>query len=161
MVILENPQSKETLQAVESWIVLKGERARDRAGPTSKNRVGNVLRFLGLPYENERQLRVKKKGNSNRWVHFTFKTDSNSVEGVKGFPLYGSQAQGTYHIFCFWEDARPDRVRQNPSIQRLAPNGQTGVIVLYLNTLTDAERQDIRRDSWTQDITIACLTRSC
>ena len=157
MVVSENPQSRETLQAVESWIELKKERPRDRTGPTSKNRVGNVLSVLGLPYENEHQFTRQEEGNSNRWVQFTFETGPSAVDGVKGAPLFGSLAKGIYHIFCLWEDARPDRVRQNPIIRRLAQSGQNAVIVLYLNALTDAERQDIRRDSWNQDISVAVL----
>ena len=157
MMVSENPQSKETLQAVESWIELKKERPRNRTGPTSKNRVGNVLSFLGLPYENENQFVRHEEGNSSRWVHFTFETGPSAVEGVKGAPLFGSLAKGIYHIFCLWEDARPDRVRQNPTIRRLGQSGQNAVIVLYLSALTDAERQDIRRDSWNQDNSVAVL----
>ena len=157
MVVSDNPQSKEALQAVQSWIELKAERARSRTGSTSKNRVGNVLRFLGLPYENELQFTHHQEGSSSRWVHFTFEADPGALEGVKGSPLFGSLSKGIYHILCLWEDARPDRVRQNSTIRNLARGGQNAVIVLYLNALTDAERQDIRRHSWNQDITIAVL----
>ena len=157
MVVSENPRSRETLQAVESWIELRKERPRDRTGHTSKNRVGNILRFLGLPYENERQFTRLEEGNTSRWVHFTFESDLSAAEGVKGAPLFGSLAKGTFHIFCLWEDARPDRLRLNPTIRRLAQSGQNAVIILYLNALTDAERQDIRRDSWAQDISAAVL----
>ena len=157
MAVPADPQARETLQAVQSWIDLKAERARDRTGPTSRNRVGSVLRFLGLPYEDEQQLTLQEEGYSNRWVHFSIQADPKSVNGVKGAPLFGSQAKGIYHLFCLWEDARPDRIRQNGAIRRLAQGGQNAVILLYLGALTDAERQDIRRDSWTQDITIAVL----
>ena len=157
MVVSENPQSKETLQAVESWIELRKERPRNRIGPTSKNRVGNVLRFLGLPYENEQQFTRQEEGSGSRSVHFTFEAGLGAVEGVKGAPLFGSLTKGIFHVFCLWEDARPDRLRQNPTIRRLSQNQQNAVIVLYLNALTDAERQDIRRASWSQDISVAVL----
>ena len=152
-----DPQTIQTLQAVESWNDLKAERARDRTGPTSKNRVGSVLRFLGLSFESEQQLTRQGEGASNRWVHFCLQADPKSIDGVKGAPLFGSQAKGTYHIFCLWEDARPDRIRQNVAIQRLAQGSQNAVILLYLGALTDAERQDIRRDSWMQNNAIAVL----
>ncbi len=131
MVVTENPQSKETLQAVESWIELRKERPRDRTGPTSKNRVGTILRFLGLPYENEHQFTRHDEGNNNGWVHFTFESDPSAVEGVKGAPLFGSLAKGIFHVFCLWEDARPDRLRHNTAIRRLAQSGQNAGIVLY------------------------------
>ena len=157
MAVSENPQSKETLQAVESWIELRKERPHNRTGPTSKNRVGNVLRFLGVPYENEQQFTRQEEGSGSRSVHFTFDAGLSAVEGVKGAPLFGSLTKGIFHVFCLWEDARPDRLRQNPTIRRLSQNGQNAVIVLYLNALTDAERQDIRRASWSQDISVAVL----
>ena len=157
MVVSENPQSRETLQAVQSWIELRKERPRDRTGPTSKHRVGNILRFLGLPYDNEHQFTRHEEGNSGRWVHFTFESEPSAIEGVKGAPLFSSQTKGMFHICCLWEDARPDRIRLNPTIRRLAQSGQNAVIVLYLNALTDAERQDIRRDSWAHDISVAVL----
>ena len=115
MVVSENPQSKETLQAVESWIELRKERPRDRTGPTSKNRVGNVLRFLGLPYENEQQFTHQDEGSGSRSVHFTFEAGLSAAEGVKGAPLFGSLAKGIYHIFCLWEDARPDKAQTKPN----------------------------------------------
>ena len=132
-------------------------RPRDRTGPTSKNRVGNILRFLGLPYDNEHQFTRHEEGNSGRWVHFTFESDPSAIEGVKGAPLFSSLAKGMFHICCLWEDARPGRIRLNPTIRRLAQSGQNAVIVLFLNALTDAEHQDIKRDSWAQDISVAVL----
>ena len=157
MVVTENPQSKETLQAVESWNELRTRRPQDRTGPKAKNFVGTILRFLGLPYENVHQFTRHDEGNKNVWVHFTFESDPSTVEGVKGAPLFGSLAKGIFHVFCLWEDARPDRLRHNSAIRRLAQSGQNAGIVLYLNPLTDAERQDIRRDSWAQDIAVAVL----
>ena len=100
---------------MESWIELRKERHRDRTGPRSKNRVGNVLRFLGLPYENERQFTRHEEGNNSEWVHFIFESNLSAVEGVKGAPLFGSLAKRTFHIFCLWGDARPDRLRHNPA----------------------------------------------
>ena len=47
-----------------------------------------------------------------------------------------------------------DKIQQS---RRLSQNGQNAVIILYLNALTDAERQDIRRASWSQDISVAVL----
>ena len=153
----DDPQSKETRLAVDSWIELKTERARNRTGSTSKTRVGNVLRLLGLPYDNEQQFVKYEEGSSSQWVHFHFETALSPLDGVKGVPLFGSLAKGTYHVCCLWEDARPDRIRQHPTIRRLVQNGEAAVIVLYLNSLSDAERQDIRRDCWNHDITVAVL----
>ena len=76
---------------------------------------------------------------------------------MKGAPLFGSQSRGVFHIFCLWEEARPDRVMQNRDIRRLAQHGENTVIVLYFNALTDPERQDIRRDSWENGIVLAIL----
>ena len=60
------PQIPETLRVLEEWIALKAERARDRAGPRSRSRVGNVVEFIGLP--RERQLTYQQEGQSNnRW----------------------------------------------------------------------------------------------
>ena len=98
-----------------------------------------------------------KDAQGNRWVQFTFRTDPEIVSSIKGAPQFGSQANGTYHIFCLWEDARPDRICRNRTIHSLAQGNQGAVVVIYLNALTEAERQDIRRESWVEDLTIAIL----
>ena len=142
-------------KVIEDWELLQQERPRDRTGPTSKGRIGTVLRFLGLRYQNESELTLRKEDRSGRrWVYFTFETDPQSINAVRGAPQFGSQANGTYHIFCFWEDARPDRITRNPSIDNVARDNQGAVVVLYLNALTEAERHDIRRESWANDLTI-------
>ena len=124
----------------------------------SKNRIGTILRFIGLPYDNESEITVRSEGRpGNRWVQFTFRADPEIVSSIKGAPQFGSQANGTYHIFCLWEDARPDRICRNRTIHSLAQGNQGAVVVIYLNALTEAERQDIRRESWVKDLTIAIL----
>lgn len=143
---------------VEDWELLKGERAHTRTGPASKNRIGTILRFVGLPYEDEKEIIVRSEGRpGNRWVHFTFQADPQIVNSIKGAPRFGSQANGTYQIFCLWEDARPDRICRNLTIQNLAKGNQAAVIVIYLNALTGTERQEIRHESWVEDLTIAIL----
>ena len=152
------PQVKETLDLLEDWIALKGERPQDRVGPSSRRRVGSVLSFLGLPYENERQLTPQQGGPGNsRWVHLVFEGDPTRIDRIRGAPQFGSRANGTYHIFCFWEDARPDLIRIVPDVRHLGKGGQSGVIVLYLGALTEDERQDIRRRALAEDATVAIL----
>ena len=145
----------EVEKVVEDWEDLKQERTRDRIGPTSKGRIGTVLRFLGLRYQNESELTLRKEDRSGRrWVYFTFETDPQSINAVRGAPKFGSQANGIYHIFCLWEDARPDRITRNPNIDNVARDNQGAVIVLYLNALTEAERHDVQRESWANSLTI-------
>ena len=145
-------------EAREAWIQLRDQRPHTRTGQASRHRVGKVLRFLGLPYERERQL---SEGDESRqgsgWAFFTLEVKPQDVASIKGGPQYGSQANGVYHIFCLWEDARPDRIRANRTIRKLAKRGQAAVIVLCLRALTDAERQDIRRYSWAEDLSMAVL----
>ena len=148
----------ETEKLVEDWELLKQERPRDRTGPTSKGRIGTVISFLGLRYQNESELTLRKEDQSGRrWVYFTFETDPQSINAVRGAPQFGSQANGTYHIFCFWEDARPDRITRNASINNVAKDNQGAVVVLYLDRLTEAERHDIRRESWANDLTFSIV----
>ena len=158
---MSSPASKrdsETHKLVDDWELLKQERPRDRTGPTSKGRIGTILSFLGLRYQNESELTLRKEDRSSRrWVHFTFETDPQSINVVPGAPQFGSQANGTYHIFCFWEDARPDRITRNPSIDNVARDNQSAVIVLYLDALTETERHDIRRESWANDLTFSIV----
>ena len=159
MALSVDPLGQETLEAVKSWIALKQDiLPHNRAAGPATQHVGNVLRFLGLPLHNRRpQLENQGKDQNNRWVHFILTVDPKAIDGVKGAPLFGSQSKGTYHVFCLWEDARPDRIRQNADIRRLARGSENAVIVLYFNALTEAERQDIRRDSWENGITLAIL----
>ena len=157
MVVTANPFNSLTAQAIDSWIELKAEQARFRTARPSMNRVGGVLQLIGLPYAGEQQFIRITEGPSARSVHFTYQVDATAIHGVSGAPLFGSQASGTYNIFCLWEDARPDRVRLNSAIQGLAQSGQDPIIVLYLNALTDSERHEIRRDAWTQGVTVTVL----
>ena len=151
-----DPLVQETSDAVESWIALKQDiLTHNRTAGPARQHVGNILRFLGLPVDNMGQLENQGKGQNNRWVHFTLKAGPKVIDGVKGAPLFGSQSRGVFHIFCLWEDARPDLIRQNRDIRRLAQHGENTVIVIYLNALTDPERQDIRRDSWKNGTVLA------
>ena len=153
-----DPMVQESSDAVESWIALKQDiLTHNRAAGPARQHVGSILRFLGLPVDSVVQLENQGRGQDNRWIHFTLKADPKVIDGVKGAPLFGSQSRGVFHIFCLWEDARPDRMRQNREIRRLAQHGENTVIVLYLNALTDPERQDIRRDSWESGIVLAIL----
>ena len=132
---------------VRDWELLKDERANVRTGPSSRNRIGTILRFMGLPYANEKEITTRREGPRGRRVHFTFQADPQIVSSVKGAPQFGSLANGNYHIFCLWEDARPDRIYGNRTIRNLAQGGQGAVIVFYLNALSGTERQDLRRES--------------
>ena len=142
---------------VKAWEELGRERPRDRTGPTSRGRIGTVLRFLGLPYHNESDLEVRRNDNGFRWVHFTLAADPQDVIGIRGAPQFGSQANGSYHIYCLWEDARPGRITRIPGIDTEAGGNQGAVIVIYLNALTEAERQDVRRESWARGLTISIV----
>ena len=157
MTITAPTYEQEVEDVVRDWELLKGERARTRAGPSSRSRIGTILRFMGLPYGNEKEITSHREGPSSRWVHFTFQADPQIVGSIKGAPQFGSLANGTYHIFCLWEDARPDRIYGNRAIRNLAQGEQGAVVVLYLNALTGTERQDLRRESWVDDLTAAIL----
>ena len=157
MVVSANFFTGHTVQAIGSWTELRAEQPRHRTSVRSKNRLGSVLRILGLPYGGEQQFIRTREGAGSRWIHFTYEVDPTELHDIKGAPLFGSQAHGTYNIFCIWEDARPDRVTLNPDIQRLAQNGENSIIVLYLAALTESERHEIRRDAWRQNITVAVL----
>ena len=157
MVVAADPLSSLTLQAINSWIELRTEQARFRTSRPSMNRLGGVLQLIGLPYEGEQQFIRMNEGPSTRSVHFIYQVDSTPIHGVQGAPLFGSQAHGTYNIFCLWEDARPDRVRLNSAIRGLAQSGEDPILILYLSALTDSERQEIRRHAWEQGITVLVL----
>ena len=105
---------------VEDWELLKNELPHTRTGSTSRNRIGTVLRFIGLPYEHESDITVRRGGPSDRWIHFTFQADPETVRSIGGAPRFCSLANGTYHVFCLWEDARPDRIYETPAIRNLS-----------------------------------------
>ena len=168
MALSLDPLAQETLDAVESWIALKKDiKPHNRNAGPARQHVGNVLRFLGLPVVRERssdghkkrQLKVEETEaiSDNRRVQYTLTLISKANDGVKGAPQFGSQSAGKYHVYCLWEDARPDRIWQIPGIRTIAQSPDSAVIVIYLNALTDAERQDIRRHSWENNITLAIL----
>ena len=148
---------QEVENVVRDWALLKDERERVRTGPASRSRIGTILRFIGLPFGDEREITVHRERRAEGWAHFTFQADPEIVNSIKGAPQFGSLANGTYHIFCLWEDARPDRIYGNRTIRNLAQGEQGAVIVLYLQALTGTERQDLRRESWVDDLTAAIL----
>ena len=157
MVNLIAPRPKEALQAIESWIDLKRELARFRTSQASKRRCGHVLTLLGLPYEKEQQFTRTESGLNSQWAHFTFEADPKFIESVRGAPLFGSQAKGTYHIVCFWEGNRPDQISKTGPISRLAQHSHAPVVVLYLAPLTDTDRQEVKLDCWKEDISVAVV----
>ena len=138
---------------VNDWEDLKQERPHTRTSRASKGRIGRVLEFLGLPYRNDRDITFNEVPSGNRWLYCTLETDPHSMNAVKGAPRFASQTNGRYHVFCFWEDARPHRIIGNPVVQRTAQDDRSAVIVLYLDALTEAERRDIRRESCDQGLT--------
>ena len=145
---------------LRDWNLLTGERANVRTGPASRSRIGTILGFLGLPFGHEREITRSREGPRSRWVHFTVQFDPQIVSPIRGAPRFGSQANGTYHIFCLWEDARPDRIYGNRTIRNLAQGEQGAVIVLYLDALTGTERQDLRRETWANELTAAILDKT-
>ena len=167
MTLLSDPLSQEALDAVRSWMDLKSDtRTQFRGAAPARQNISNVLRFLGLPLAAERRnqddsnrpLILRDEDRDHRWLYFrTNPIESGLMDGGKGTPLFGSQTNGVYHIFCLWEDARPDRIRQNIAIKNLARDRQSAVILLYFNALTDAERQDIRRHAWEDNLSFVIL----
>ena len=151
---------QEVENVVRDWALLKDEQKHVRTGPASRSRIGTILRFIGLPFGDEREITVHRGRRTDAWAHFTFQADPKIVNSIKGAPQFGSLANGTYHIFCLWEDARPDRIRENSTITNFAQGEQGAVIAIYLNPLTATERQDLRRESWVNDLTVAILDQT-
>ena len=147
----------EASNALRDWMSLRSERPHTRTGAASKNRIGRLLHFLGLPYHAERQLTERKGGSqAARSVYFTFEVDPQDVDSINGAPQYGSQANGVYHIFCLWEDAQTYRIKQLLN-RDIALRGQGGIILLYLNAMTETDRKDLRLMSCTEGLTMAVL----
>ena len=143
--------------AIRDWISLRNERAHTRQSQATKNRIGSVLNFIGLPFQNRGQISEQGSGPGGRWKYYTFEVDTELIDTVKGAPQLGSNANGMYYIFCLWEDARPDRIGAIRQIKNLSQGSQNAVIILYLNALTASERQDIRRLSCAEDMALLVL----
>ena len=155
------PLDAESREGVSGWIGLKGHRAHQRIventgapSPTMLRRVGAVLDFLGFPYQDEAQLSLRDSGRMNSWARLSFECDPN--DGLKGIPLFGSQAEGRYDVFCLW-DARPNRIWSISDISQISGGGQSAVILLYLGALTSSERNDVKRRSWDDNLTVAIV----
>ena len=143
--------------AIRDWINLRNERAHTRESQATKNRIGSVLNFIGLPFQDRGQISEQGSGPGSRWKYYTFEVDLGLIDTVKGAPQLGSNANGIYYIFCLWEDAHPDRIGAIRQIKSLSQGSQNAVIILYLNALTASERQDIRRLSCAEDLTFLVL----
>ena len=140
------------------WEDLRTERPHTRTGPVSRGRIGSILNFIGLPYYDESQVTVRNDREPNTsWAHFAFQCNLDITDSIKGAPLFGSQSKGTYHIFCYWEHAQLHRLKGTRLLRTLARGNQEAVIAIYLNSLTESERQDIGNWSWSGDLTIAVL----
>ena len=73
--------------AVKDWVLLKDQRPHTRTSQACKSRIGRVLGFLGLPYQNEQQLTLQEEGRSgSRWIYLTLQVDPQEVESVRGVP---------------------------------------------------------------------------
>lgn len=144
----DTSHASEIDQLVNDWEQLRDELAHTRTSKASKGRIGRVLEFLGLPFRNDRDITfLKDVPSGNRWLHCVLDLDPRSLSGAKGAPQFASRTNGKYHVFCLWEDARPDRITGNHVIKRTAEDSRNAVIVLYLNALTATERRDLRRES--------------
>ena len=141
----------ETERLLEDWENLKKAIPRDRILNPSRDRIGRILSFLGLPYRHQSELALERQGRSAAWLHFGFETD---VQSVRGAPQFGSQADGKYDIFCIWEQGRPDRITSNRRLREFASDERNAVIVFSLGPLTLEERHDIQRESWTNGLTL-------
>ena len=161
MANLEDAPAPETLKAKINWNELRNERDHLRTTKIAKDRVGSVLHFLGLTYDSELQFKNEKAYPSSRnahWVRYTFEQDPWSIGEVRGSPQFGSQTNGTFHIFCLWEKLDLIKlIEKGREIRNLAENRGNAVIVLYFGELTQADRQDIKRTSWTYGLTVAIL----
>lgn len=150
-------------RALNSWIALRAQPrqsrvrtqdgAADAPGPRMVERVGATLNFLGLPYHGSAQFRLRGSGRGDNWAHLTF--ESEPTEFPKGAPLFGAQANGVYHVFCLWEP-RPDRIWFN-ALTEVAEGSQNAVIALYLDALTASERNEIKRRSWRDNLSVAVV----
>ena len=149
-------------EALNAWIDLR-EQPRGsfvlndgKPGPAMVDRIGKILDFLGLPYRESTQfsLRDRGRGARNNWVYLTF--ESAPPDQPKGAPLFGSQADGVYDVFCFW-DARPDRIWHINPLSRRSTGNQNAVILLYMDALTVAERNEVKRHSWERDQSVAVV----
>ena len=149
--LLRHADAKQTAEIdrlVNDWGELPQERPHTRMSRASQGRIGRVLKFLGLPYRNDRDITfLNQTPSGNRWLHCILDADPHSVPAIKGAPQFVSLANGKYHVFCLWEDARPDRIFGNHEIKQAAQDSRNAVIVLYLNALTASERRDIRREA--------------
>ena len=155
MVSHDTNHDLEIDRLMSDWEALKREQPHTRRSGASKDRIGRVLGFLGLPFRNNRDIAFLDQAPSgNRWLHCTLETEPHSVNTVMGAPQFASRANGRYDVFCLWEDAQPHRIIGNPFIQRAAKDDRRAVIVLYLNALTPAERRDIRRQSCEKELTV-------
>ena len=143
--------------AIRDWINLRNERAHTRQSQATKDRIGSVLNFIGLPFQSRGQISEQGSGPGSRWKYYTFEVHPELIDSVKGAPQLGSNANGMYYIFCLWEDARPDRIGAIRQIKSLAQGSQNAVIILYLSALTVSERQDIRRLSCAEDMAFLVL----
>ena len=146
-----------TTTVVRDWINLRNERAHTRESQATKDRIGSILNFIGLPYQDRGQISEQSSGPGSRWKYYTLETEPELIDTVMGAPQFGSNANGMYYVFCLWEDARPDRISAIRQIRNLSQGSQNAVIILYLNALTDSERHDIRRLSCAEDMTFLIL----
>ena len=72
-----------------------------------------------------------------------------------GAPRFGTQANGNYQVFCVWAD-RPDRIREARLARELAQSGEA-VILMYFNTLSKMEREDLMRSTWKDGSSVPIL----
>ena len=153
----ESVRDPEIDKVIEDWELLQQERPRDsyRSRPP---RVGSARFFAFSDYAIRMKANShseKKTGQVRRWVYFTFETDPQSINAVRWCSSVRLSGQWyvSHLLFLGGCPTRPDHT-QPKHRQRGKRQSECAVVVLYLNALTEAERHDIRRESWANDLTI-------
>ncbi len=152
-------QRTEVREAIDAWISLKETQWNYRGQRPTLARIIKVLQFIGLQCDIEEVVydypNRFTRNSPRRYITLEIERD-NIPNGLRGLPQFGSETGGIYHVVCLW-DARPDLVTTTSQVREKAKGGMNAVIVLYLGGLTNAERNEIRRKCWKEDLSVAVL----
>jgi hypothetical protein len=146
---LASTRREEAARAVLEWQRLKRSRPDQKNVPAM---VGILLRYLGFTLDSGSGASVREENRGSDWMYLRASMSASDL--AKPIPQFGHQAEGRYHIVCFWERPGADTITARLSELRL---GVHTVIVLYLGRLTARQRRDVSRVFRQQELSVAVL----
>ena len=152
-------QGSGVAEAIQAWMDLKSAPWHRREQRPSLENILKILRFVGLQCDSHDVQEYATRStaqNSPARRRIGVNSEHDGNIHLKGVPQFGSNANNIYHIVCTW-NYRPHSLTSLDWVTSSARGGRSALIVIYLDGLTKSERNEIRRNCITDDLSFVLL----